>query len=342
VDPQRVSDGQVLAGKNLLEGLVTPDAAGTGVVPATADRWTVSQDATVYLFHIRGGVKWSDGTPVTAQDFEWTYRRLLSPSTSTQDALNGSSAYLPDLGIKNAVAYQSGTVSKWSDVGVKALDASHLRIALDAPNATFLQEMTAPSMVALPQRNLERFPYSWQRPGHWVGNGPFVIRSWTPNTKMVLAANERYWDRKRVHLNRVDILLKSVTAAQVKREYERHRVDIAALDDPSGFRRVPALSRALARIDNYAVLFLTLIPSRNPALRDVRVRRAIALGIDRADVAKASPGVEPATALGADDPARIRRRRWLSGEHRGGPEADGPGRIPGRQRLSDPLHYDHL
>jgi Bacterial extracellular solute-binding proteins, family 5 Middle len=171
VDPQRVSDGQVLAGKNLLEGLVTPDAAGTGVVPATADRWTVSQDATVYLFHIRGGVKWSDGTPVTAQDFEWTYRRLLSPSTSTQDALNGSSAYLPDLGIKNAVAYQSGTVSKWSDVGVKALDASHLRIALDAPNATFLQEMTAPSMVALPQRNLERFPYSCQRPGHWVGNG---------------------------------------------------------------------------------------------------------------------------------------------------------------------------
>jgi peptide/nickel transport system substrate-binding protein/oligopeptide transport system substrate-binding protein len=88
VDPQRVSDGQYVAGQNLLEGLVTPDAAGTGVVPATADTWTESNDGTVYTFHIRDGAQWSDGTPVTAQDFEWTYRRLLSPSTtSTQDTL---------------------------------------------------------------------------------------------------------------------------------------------------------------------------------------------------------------------------------------------------------------
>jgi oligopeptide transport system substrate-binding protein len=297
LDPQRVSDGQAVAGQNLLEGLVTPDAAGTGVVPAAADSWTVSHDGTVYTFHIRRDARWSDGTPVTAQDFEWTYRRLLTPSTSTQDALNGSSAYLPDLGIRNAVAYQSGTVGEWSEVGVKALDASHLRIVLNGPNATFLQEMAAPSMVPLPQRNLERFPYSWQEAPHWVGNGPFVIKSWTPNARMVLVPNQHYWDRKDVHLNRVNLLLTSATAAQVKRAYERHRVDIAALDDPSGFRRVPALSHALVPIHKYAVLFLTVIPSRNPALRDVRVRRAIALGIDRADVAKVSAVVEPATAL---------------------------------------------
>ena len=88
LDPQRVSEGQYVAGQNLLEGLVTPDAAGTGVVPATADRWTVSHDGIVYSFHIRSGVKWSDGTPLTAQDFEWTYRRLLSPSTSTRGGLD--------------------------------------------------------------------------------------------------------------------------------------------------------------------------------------------------------------------------------------------------------------
>ncbi|MBV8217679.1 MAG: hypothetical protein JO325_04390, partial [Solirubrobacterales bacterium] len=207
LDPQRVSDGQDVAGQNLLEGLVTPDAAGTGVVPATADRWTVSHGGTVYIFHIRNGVKWSDGTPVTAQDFEWTYRRLLAPSTSTQDRLYGSSGYDNDLGIKNATGYQLGTVTAWSEVGVKALDASHLRIVLDAPNAAFLQGMAAPSMVALPQKNLERWPYSWQEAAHWVGNGPFVIKSWTPNSSMVLVPNEHYWDRKDVHLNRVNILL---------------------------------------------------------------------------------------------------------------------------------------
>ena len=58
-----MSEGQYVAGQNLLEGLVTPDAAGTGVVPATADKWTVSHDGIVYIFHIRSGVKWSDGHP---------------------------------------------------------------------------------------------------------------------------------------------------------------------------------------------------------------------------------------------------------------------------------------
>jgi oligopeptide transport system substrate-binding protein len=297
LDPQRVSDGQYVAGQNLLEGLVTPDAAGTGVVPATADRWTVSHDGIVYGFHIRSGVKWSDGTPLTAQDFEWSYRRLLSPSTSTREGLTGSSGYPADLGIKNATAYQLGTVTDWSEVGVKALDASHLRISLDAPNPAFLQGMALPSMVALPQKNLKRFPYSWQTAAHWVGNGPFVIKSWKPNSSMVLVPNEHYWDRKDVHLNRVNILATSASDAQVKRQYQRHHVDIAGLADPTGFERDPALSPALTRIHQYSVGFLTLIPSRNPALRDVRVRRAIALGIGRTQVVKANPVAKPATSL---------------------------------------------
>jgi oligopeptide transport system substrate-binding protein len=298
LDPQRVSDGQVFAGQNLLEGLVTPDAAGTGVVPATADRWTASHNGTVYTFHIRAGARWSDGTPVTARDFEWTYRRLLTPSTSTREtALNGASGYHPDLAIKNATDYQSGTVTKWSDVGVKALNASHLRIVLDAPNPAFLQGMAEPAMVALPEQNLERFPYSWQEAAHWVGNGPFTIQSWTPNSRMVLVPNERYWGRQNVHLKRLNILLTATTDAQVKGRYQRHQVDIAPLSDPSGFAKDPGLSAALTRIHQYAVLFLTLIPSRNPALRDVRVRRAIALGIDRAEAATAGTSAEPATAL---------------------------------------------
>jgi ABC-type transport system substrate-binding protein len=182
-------------------------------------------------------------------------------------------------------------------VGVKALDASRLRIVLDAPNAAFLQGMALPSMVALPQKNLERHPYSWQKAAHWVGNGPFVIKSWTPNSRMVLVPNERYWDRQAVHLDRVSISMTAATDAQLKRQYQRHQVDIAGLGDSTGVEGDPALSRALTRIDQYSVNFLTLIPSRNPALRDVRVRRALALGIGRAQVAKASSLTVPATSL---------------------------------------------
>ena len=105
---------------------------------------------------------------------------------------------------------------------------------------------------------------------------------------MVLVPNERYWDRKNVHLSRVNVLMTPATDAQVKLAYQRHHVDIALLGDPSGFETDPALSRALMRIHEFAVQFLTLIPSRNPAARDVRVRRAIALGIGRAQAATAT------------------------------------------------------
>jgi oligopeptide transport system substrate-binding protein len=297
LDPQRVSDGAPIAGQNLLEGLVTPDAAGTGVVPATADTWTVSQHGTVYTFHIRSDARWSNGTPVTAQDFGWTYERLLRPSTRALDTLYGSSSYQVDLGIKNAASFQLGNVTDWSQVGVKALDPSHLRIVLDTPNPNFLQGMAYTSMVPLPKKNLERFPYSWQTPAHWVGNGPFVVKSWTPNSSMVLVRNPRYWDRKAVHLNRLRISMAKVSDAQVPIRYKNKTVDIVALGDPGPFERDPALSPALTRLDQFSVNFLTLIPSRNPTLEDVRVREAIALAIGRAEVAKAGLLVKPSTSL---------------------------------------------
>ncbi len=297
LDPQRVSDGAPIAGQNLLEGMVIPNAAGTGVRPATADTWTVSQNGMVYTFHIRSDAKWSDGTPVTAQDFEWTYKRLLTPSTSELDNLYGASSYQADLGIKNAVNFQLGEVTDWSQVGVKALDTSHLQISLQEANANFLQEMAYTSMVPLPQKNLTKFPYAWQTPSRWVGNGPFVMKSWTPNSMMILVPNKDYWDRMNVHLNQVDISMAQVNDAQVQTRYKNNEVDIAPLDNPAAFERNPALSKALVRLDQFSVNFLTLIPSQNPALEDVRVREAIALAVVRAEVAKAGLQVRPSTSL---------------------------------------------
>jgi oligopeptide transport system substrate-binding protein len=297
LDPQRVSDGAYVAGQNLLEGMVTPDSAGTGVLPATADTWTVSKDGTVYTFHIRSDAKWSNGTPVTARDFEWAYKRLLTPSTRALDTLEGSSSYQTNLGIKNATSFQVGRVTDWSQVGVKTLDPSHLRITLDNANSNFLQGMADTSMVPLPEKNLEKFPFAWQKPARWVGNGPFVPKSWTPNSRMVLVPNDHYWDRKNVHLNRVNITLAPATDAQKRRRYRNNELDITTLEDPATYENDPTLSPALTRLDEYSVLFLTIIPSRNPALEDLRVREAIALAIDRGAVAKAGEHPKPATSL---------------------------------------------
>ena len=297
LDPQRVSDGAPIAGQNLLEGMVTPDAAGTGVVPATSDTWTESDDGTVYTFHIRTDAKWSDGSPVTARDFEWTYKRLLTPSTSTLDTLYGSTSYQTDLGIENATDYQLGKVTDWSQVGVNAIDRSHLRITLGKPNANFLQGMAYTSMVPLPEKNLTAFPFAWQTPARWVGNGPFVVKTWQPTSSMVLVPNNRYWDRKNVHLSRVKIALAKTTDADVQARYEKNTLDIGRLDDPTVFENDPALSKAVTRLDQFSVTFLTLIPSRNTALDDVRVREAIALAIGRDEIARAGPLEKPSTSL---------------------------------------------
>jgi ABC-type transport system substrate-binding protein len=300
VDPQRISDGEGFAGENLLEGLVTPNATGTGVVPATADSWQVSRGGTVYTFHIRKDARWSDGTPVTASDFEWTYRRLLKPSTSsTGGNLNGESSY-SDLGIKNAVAFQLGQATAWSKVGVKALDASHLRIVLAAPNTAFLQGMAEPPMVALPEKNLTRHPFDWQTSAHWVGNGPFIMRSFTPNSRMVLVPNPHYWDRRAVHLTRLTVTMAPATEEQLRRQYVQRKVDVALLADPQAFASDPAVAHAVTSLPEFSVQFLNLIPSRNPALEDVRVRKAIAFAIDRAAVAKVSPVIKPSTSLVPD------------------------------------------
>jgi ABC-type oligopeptide transport system substrate-binding subunit len=296
LDPQHVSDGEAVAGQNLLEGMVTPNAAGTDVVPATADLWTVSRDGTVYTFHIRRDAAWSDGTPVTAQDFEWTYKRLLTPSTRTSEGLNGANSYRPDVGIKNALAYQQGQITDWSKVGVKALDPAHLQITLVTSHTSFLMDMADVSMVALPRANIEAHPYSWQTAANWVGNGPFVVKSWTPNTTMVLARNPRYWDRAHVQLEQVTVVSTTPHDPDVVARYKDGRLDIARLDDPHPFANDQAVAPALTQDDEYSVQALTLVPSLSPVLRDVRVREAIALAIDRDDIAKAGL-VTPATSL---------------------------------------------
>jgi len=114
---------------------------------------------------------------------------------------------------------------------------------------------------------------------------------------MVLVPNEHYWDRKDVHLNQVNISMAQENDAQKQARYEHHELDIVTLDNPASFEQDATLAKALTRLDQFSVNFLTLIPSRNPTLEDVRVREAIALAIGRAEVAKAGRLVEPSTSL---------------------------------------------
>jgi ABC-type transport system substrate-binding protein len=158
--------------------------------------------------------------------------------------------------------------------------------------------MTLPAMVALPEKNLTSFPFSWQTSDRWVGNGPFVPQSWTPNTSMVMVPNPNYWDRSKVHLDRVTISMGLPTDDQIRASYQSGALDVARIRDPDSFASSPDLTAAVRRVAReYSVNFLTLIPSLNPVLHDVRVREAIALAIDRRAVGKVTSSVSGASSL---------------------------------------------
>ena len=114
----------------LLEGLTTPDAKDLHPTPGAAQKWDVSSDGTVYTFHLRPNAKWSDGYPVTAHDFLYAYRRILTP------ALGSEYSYMLFV-VRNAEAFNAGKITDFEQVGFKALDDLTLQVTLTYPTLTF-------------------------------------------------------------------------------------------------------------------------------------------------------------------------------------------------------------
>src|SRR5699024_7625709 len=135
---------------------------------------------TVYTFTMRSGAVWSNGDPVTAQDAEWSFQRLLSPTGASTNYAVGASSYLTGLGIKGATDHLSGTNEDWESVGISAPDEQTLVVELDAPNADFLLLMSHYSMLLVHPPSVEEDSEEWMLPENWVGNGAYVLESWEP------------------------------------------------------------------------------------------------------------------------------------------------------------------
>jgi ABC-type oligopeptide transport system substrate-binding subunit len=299
LDPHVVTTGMWFDAAALLEGLVVADEAGTAAVAGAAESWEVSADGTVYTFTLRPGAVWSNGDPVTAQDFEWSYQRLLDPQTAEAGVTLGANSYQPTLGIVGATDHLAGTLTDWTQVGIKALDEQHLEITIGTPNLDFLMLMTHPSMLPLHPATVEQFPQDWQLPENWVGNGPFVLTEWVVNSRAVLAPNEQYWDRQNVLLGGVEVTLVQQDDTTGAAAYEADELDIVGLlpADIVRFQADPDLSAQLRTIEGGSVTYLAVLRSRNPIMEDVRVRQALALGMDRETIALANPAAQPGLSL---------------------------------------------
>jgi oligopeptide transport system substrate-binding protein len=263
----------------LIEGLVSEDPKDLHPVPGMAESWDISPDGRVYTFHIRTNAFWSNGDPVTAEHFITAYQRALSPKLANQYA------YMLFY-VVNAEAYNKGTLTNFNEVGFKAVDQRTLQISLNHPTSYFLSLLNHHSWFPVHVPTIEKYGSvfergnRWTRPGHFVGNGPFVLTDWRVNRVISVKKNPLYWDADRVRLNEIRFYpIESLDAEErAFRSGQLHateklplpRVDFYRQNQPELLLRAPYLG-------TYFYMFNT----RRKPFDDKRVRQALALAIDR-------------------------------------------------------------
>ncbi len=196
LDPHK-SDGyqEYWVQSDLFEGLTRIDAHGQ-VVPGVAESWDIAPDGLTWTFHLRPNLRWSDGSPLTADDFVWSLRRVVDPATAASYA----SAFLPIVGAKGIT---DGTDKDLTKLGVAAPDARTVVIRLTEPTAYLGGLLTLGIGFPLPRKAIEAYGDEWTRPGHIVGDGAFVMDSWTPQLEIRLKRNPNYYDAAAVKLDGV-------------------------------------------------------------------------------------------------------------------------------------------
>jgi len=268
---------------NLMEGLAQYDAQLTPQ-PAIARDWDISPDGKVYRFHLRDDVYWSDGQPVVAGDFEYSWKRLLNPETAAQYAY-----FLFDL--ENAFEYNSGKLKDPEHVGVRALDDRTLEVRLKKP-AVYFPSLTT-FMVTFPQRKdlIERHGKHWTDPDKMVVTGPFTLKEWHHEYKLVLKANPHYYGKApNVDTVYLYVVEEKTTALTLYETGELDMVELPPVAIPH-YQDHPEYSN-MPQLRGYYYGFNT---QKDP-FNDARVRRAFALSINRSRIPVILKGGELPTA----------------------------------------------
>jgi oligopeptide transport system substrate-binding protein len=266
------------------EGLAQYDAKTSQPVPAVAERWEVSADNLTWTFHLRSTARWSNGEPVTANDFVYAFRRILMPGLAAEYA---NMLYV----LKNATAFNKGQTRDPAEVGVRAVDAHTLVLTLDHP-VPYLPTMVCHSAwYPIPAATIEKFGKvdqrgsPWTRPGNLVGNGYFTLTEWKPNQYIRGTKSTTYWDRDNVKLNEVNFYpIESADAEE--RSFRSGQLHVTASIPTS---KISVYEKQKSPSFHPTVLLATYVFRFNvnvPPLNDARVRRALAMAIDRESIVR--------------------------------------------------------
>ncbi len=255
----------------LFEGLCIHHPETLEPLPGAAESWEISPDRLTYTFKLRANGSWTNGDPVTAQDFVWSFRRAVDPATASQYAY----MLYP---IKNAEAINKKKITGLENLGIAAPDPQTVVITLERVCAYFLDLCCFETLMPVHRATVEKHKDQWIRPEHIVNNGPFVLKEWKPREHLILERNPKYWNAAQVRLTRI----RALTIDDNDVAYNKY---LAGECDWIRTVPVPRIDEIKRHPDYFAFPYLGSyfyrVNTTKSPFNDLRVRKAFALSIDR-------------------------------------------------------------
>ncbi|CAM3849131.1 peptide ABC transporter substrate-binding protein [Cohnella lubricantis] len=278
LDPSLLKDAQsIIVGQGLFEGLTRLDAAGEPQ-PAAATNWDISEDGKTYTFHLRDGLKWSNGDPVLASDFEFAWKRTLAPETASDYAYF---LYY----IQGGTEYNAGEGSA-DDVGVKALDEKTLEVKLANPTPYFVS-LTAHNSYWPENQKVVEADEAWATEASTiVTNGAFTLKEWEHNDHLTLVKNPDYWDAANIHFDTVSIAPLTDDANTQYNAFQAGDIDWLGAQAGS----VPTdhtaqdIASGAAQVQPVASTYYYEFNTTKAPFNNAKIRKAFSLAIDRQSI----------------------------------------------------------
>jgi len=271
---------------DLVEGLLARTSA-IKPAAASAERWEASADNRTWTFRLRNGLKWSDGTPLTAEDFVYSYRRLLTPATGAQSA----GLFFV---IRNARAVATGAAQP-DTLGVSAPDPRTVVFELEFPAPYFAQLVANTQAAPVPRHVIEKLGRDWARPGTLVTNGPYQLAERVPQSHIKLVRNPHYHAAADVKIDEVWWYpTQDLTTAF--RRFRAGELDVVLNVAPDDVKWIRANRPEALHTGPIHATYTVLFNTQRPPFDDERVRRALSLAVDREGMADKllATGVRPA------------------------------------------------
>ena len=258
---------------DMIEGLMTLDAGGETVLGQAAS-YDISEDALTYTFTIRDDATWSDGTPVTANDFVLGMQRLALPATASEYA------YLMSF-IKGFSEINDGSVTDVSTLGVTAIDDKTVQYQLNTPTPYFLSALTHYTAYPVPSHTVEEFGDDWSSAANIVGNGPYKVTEWVPGSYLKSVKNDLYYDAENVQIDEVIYHIVEEDTAALNR-YRAGEFDILSSFPADQYGLLQEQYAGQAHVAPFlGIYYFVMNQQDGSVLEDVNIRKALSTTIMR-------------------------------------------------------------